>query len=112
MHRLDRVLRALVALLLVLALGSAPVVDALAHGPGTLAAEADHANWHAERGEIWQADGHQHHDSTDHDHSTVIILANQDAVTFDPRSAIQIGDLLALSGATQDGPRRPPRGRV
>jgi len=98
--------------MLLLSLGSAPVVDALTHGPGTLAAEADHAAWHAEKGEIWQADGHQHHDSTDHDHSTVIILDNHDNETFDLRIAIELSDLLALSSATHDGPRRPPRETV
>lgn len=112
MHRFDRVIRVLAVLLLLLSLGSAPVVDALTHGPGTPATEADHASWHAEKGEIWLADGHQHHDSTDHDHSTVIILANQENQMFDLRTAVEFSDLLALSGASHDGPRRPPRGTV
>lgn len=112
MRGFDWVIQVLAVLMLLLSLGSAPVADALTHGPGTLAAEADHAAWHAEKGEIWQADDHQHHDSTDHDHSIVIILANQDNETFDLRTATPLSDLLALSGAIQDGPRRPPRGMV
>ncbi len=112
MRRFDRVIRVLAVWMLLLSLGSAPVVDALTHGPGTLAAEADHAAWHAEKGEIRQADGHKHHDSTDHDHSTVIILANQDHETFDLRIVTLLSDLLALSSATHDGLRRPPRQTV
>ena len=112
MRGLMWVLRPLVVLTLLLSLGSAPVVDALTHGPGTLAAEADHAAWHAEKGEVWQADSHQHHDSTDHDHSTVIILASQENEVFDLTTAIEVSDLPALSGAIRDGPRRPPRDLV
>ena len=112
MRRFDQVIRALAVWMLLLSLGSAPVVDALTHGPGSLVAEADHASWHAEKGEISQADGHQPHDSTDHDHSTVIILANQDSGTFDLRTAAPLSDLPALSSAPNDGPRRPPRETV
>ena len=103
------VMRRLAALMLLLSLGSAPVVDALTHGPGTLAAEADHAAWHAEKGETWQADSHHHHDSTDHDHSWSVILAGQAPQIFDMRTAAEFGDLPVLSGAIRDGPRRPPR---
>jgi len=112
MRRFDWVIRALAALMLLLALGSAPVVDALTHGPGTLATEADHASWHAEKGETSQADSHQHHDSTDHDHSTSVILTSQETEVFDMRTATEFGGLPALSGAIRDGPRRPPREMV
>lgn len=71
------VFQLLAALMLLLSLALAPVADALTHGPGTLAAEADHPAWHAEKGEVWQAEGHTHHDSTDHDHSTAVILVSQ-----------------------------------
>ena len=40
-------------LMLLLSLGSAPVLDAPTHGPSPLVAEADHAAWHAENGEVW-----------------------------------------------------------
>jgi hypothetical protein len=108
MRGLNWVIRPLAVLMLLLSLGSAPVVDALTHGPGTLAAEADHAAWHAEKGEVWQADSHQHHDSTDHDHATSVILASQETAIFDMRTAAEFGDLPILSGAIRDGPRRPP----
>ena len=115
MRRWNWVLRSL-AVLLLLSLGSAPVVDSLTHGPGTMAAEADHAAWHAEKSEVWQADSHQHHDSTDHDHdhdhATSVILASQEAEFFDIRTAAEFGDLPILSGAIRDGPRRPPRETV
>lgn len=103
------VFRPVAVLILLVSLGFAPVTDAVTHGPGTLAAEADHAAWHAEKGEVWQADGHKHHDSTDHDHSTMIILPSQQDQTFDLRAAIELNDLPALNGAIRDGPRRPPR---
>ena len=112
MRGLNWVRRLLAVLMLLLSLGSAPVIDALTHGPGTLAAEADHAAWHAEKGEVWQADSHQHHDSTDHDHATSAILGSQEASIFDMRTAAKFGDLPVLSGAIRDGPRRPPRETV
>jgi hypothetical protein len=112
MHGLIWVIRPLAVLMLLVSLGFAPVTDALTHGPGALAAEADHAAWHAEKGEVWQADDHQHHDSTDHDHLTVIILASDAIGAFDLRSAIKLHDQPALSGAIRGGPRRPPRAWV
>ncbi len=112
MRRLNWVIRPLAVLMLLLSFGSAPVVDALTHGPGTLAAEADDAAWHAEKGEVWQADSHQHHDCTDHDHATSVILVSQEAAIFDLRAAAESGDPLTLSGAIRDGPRRPPRETV
>ena len=81
MRRFNWVIRPLAVLMLLLSLGSAPMVDALTHGPGTLAAKADHAAWHAEKGEVWQADSHQHHDSTDHDHTTSVTLRVAGAYT-------------------------------
>ena len=112
MRGFNWVIRSLAVLMLLLSLGSAPVVDAVTHGPGTLAAEADHAAWHAEKGEIWQADSHQHHDSTDHDHAWSVILASQEPEIFDMRTAAEFGDLPVLCGAIRDGPRRPPRETV
>ena len=110
MRRSQSVLRALAAVVLLLSLGFAPVTDALNHGPGTLAAEADHAAWHATRGELWQADVHQHHDSSEHDHSTSVVLGSQAADTFEAQEVIELHDLPVLAGAIRDGPRRPPRG--
>lgn len=106
------VIRPLAVLMLLLSLAFAPVTNALTHGPGTLAAEADHAAWHAEKGEVWQAEGHTHHDSTDHDHSTAVILGTQVMGVLDPGTAIEPRDLPKLTGAIRDGPRRPPRQSV
>lgn len=50
MRRFDWLYRPLAMMLIAIALASAPVVDLVTHGPGTLAAEADHAAWHAEKG--------------------------------------------------------------
>ena len=112
MRGFNWVIRSLAVLMLLLSLGSAPVVVAVTHGPGTLVAEADHAAWHSEKGEVWQADSHQHHDSTDHDHAWSVILASQETEAFDMRTAAEFGDLPVLSGAIRDGPRRPPRETV
>ncbi len=112
MRRFEWVFRPLAVLMLLLSLGSGPVTDALTHGPGPVAAEADHPAWHAHKGEVRQADSHQHHDSTDHDHATSVILASQETAIFDMRTAAEFGDLPVLSGAIRDGPRRPPRETV
>ena len=64
------------------------------------------------KGEIWQADSHQHHDSTDYDHAAFAFLASLDTETFALRTAAEFSDLPGLSGAIQDGPRRPPRETV
>ena len=109
MRRFDWAIRALAGLMLVLSLGSAPVLDASTHGPGTLVAEADHAAFHAAQGETPQAGSHQHHDSTDHDHAMSVILASQGTEALDMGMAAEFGDLPVLSGAIRDGPRRPPR---
>ena len=105
----DRVIRVLAACVLLLSLGTAPVTDAVTHGPGALVAEADHAAWHAERAALSQADSHSHHDATDHDHSASVILASQDGQMVGFRSVIELNALPALLPTFQDGPRRPPR---
>lgn len=112
MRGFNWVFQPLAVLFLLLSLGFAPVVDALTHGPGTLATEADHAAWYAEKREVWQAQDHQHHDSTDHDHSTVIILASHENEVFNLTTAIELSDLPTLNAAIRDGPRRPPREEV
>lgn len=109
MRGLRGVFRHLALMLLLLSLGSAPAANAMTHVPGTLAAEAAHAEWHAEKGEVWQADGHQNHDATDHDLLTLIILSSHGNATFGLKAAIELQDLPALAEAICDGPRRPPR---
>ena len=104
-----RIIRVLAACVLLWSLGTAPVTDAVTHGPGALVAEADHAAWHAERAALSHADSHSHHDATDHDHSASVILASQDGQTVDFRSVIELNGLPALLPTVQGGPRRPPR---
>jgi hypothetical protein len=96
--------------LVLLALLLAPVTDAVTHGPGTLVAQADHAAWHAERGELWQSDGHQHHDVEDHDHAVSAILTSQNTYALEFNDVIELRDLPVFTMAIRDGPRRPPRG--
>ena len=110
MRGFNWIMRRLAVLMLLLSLGSTPLMDALT--PGTLVAEADHAAWHAEKGEVWQADNHQHHDSTDHDHAWSVILLGQATQIFDMPTATELDNMQVLSGATRDGPRRPPRETV
>ena len=105
----DRVMRMLAACVLLLSLGTAPVAEAVTHGPGALLAEADHATWHAERSALSHAESHPHHDATDHDHSSSIILGAQNSQTVDSRSVIELNGLPALLQTGHDGPRRPPR---
>lgn len=56
------------ALCLVLSLAVAPTIDAVNHGPGAMAAEADHRAWHDENGQSHAFAGTDHHDPSDHDH--------------------------------------------
>jgi len=51
------------------------------------------------KGEIWQADSHQHHDSTDHYHAPVVILTSHETEIFGMRTAAELGDIPVLSGA-------------
>lgn len=93
-------------LALLLALAIAPAIEVAHHGPGTLVAEADHHAHHA-------ATGHHHpdthHDSGDHDHVSVALLANHAAeVHADPAREVLSGSVVA-AGSRPDGPRRPPR---
>ena len=83
----------LAVLLMLLSLGSAPVVDALTHGPGTLAARADHAASQAETGGTLQADSRQHHDSTCHDPEWSLILVAQDNAIFAMRRLRRLGGI-------------------
>ena len=109
MGLVSKVLQMLAACLLLLSLCTAPVTDAVTHGPGALVAEADHAAWHAERGETSHAENHPHHDATDHDHSSSVILSSTDGQLFDLRSVVELTSVPAPLPAVDDGPRRPPR---
>lgn len=97
-----------VTLIVVLSLAVAPSIEAVKHGPDAVLAEADHRSFHAKHGH-----GHEmsqdHHDSTDHDHVSVVLLNDpgMDA-NPDPQRTLR-RDIIAADGTIRDGPRRPPR---
>jgi hypothetical protein len=92
-----------------LALALVPVMQAVTHGPAAFLAEADHAAYHAEQGDLWQLDDDAHHDAIDHDHSTSVILLAADHA--EPPPSLQVRSLrhVSLAGIAEDGLRRPPR---
>lgn len=72
-----RWVRALCAcLILALSLAVAPAIEAVKHGPGAMAAEADHRAYHAEHGHSHDIAGSDHHDSSDHDHVGAALVAS------------------------------------
>lgn len=98
-------------LIVALSLAAAPAAEAVKHGPGALAAEADHRAWHTENGQshAMPSGSHGHHDSGDHDHVVAAILvASGSEVAFPPKSTLR-PETLAADGTIRDGPRRPPR---
>ena len=97
------------AFVLFLALAFAPLFSALTHGPSQLAMEADHAAWHAEQGEHWQATDHGHHDVADHDHMPTFIMPAAGEMETPEPAERWTAQTDALSGTIRDGPRRPPR---
>lgn len=109
MPGLHRIMQAFAAIVLLLSLGTAPMTNAMTHGPGTLAAEAEHAAFHAERGEHGTAAGHPHHDASDHDHATPVILTDGPATIVELEAVIETDTLPQMTGVIRDGPLRPPR---
>jgi hypothetical protein len=97
------------ALCLVLSLAIAPALQAAKHGPGAMAAEADHRAFHAEHGQLHGIAGSDHHDSTDHDHVSVVLLASPGAEIPPPPERTRHPGALSAAGTIGDGPRRPPR---
>ena len=103
-----RRIRALCATLIVaFSLAAAPAALAMKHGPGALAAEADHRAIHA---------GHEHempksdpHDSSDHEHVSAALLAAQEADWHPAPERSLRPDTMIADGTIRDGPRRPPR---
>lgn len=102
-------IRALWATLrLALSLAVAPAIEAIKHGPGAMAAEADHRAWHAEHGHSHDIAGADHQDSSDHDHGGAALLAAPGAeLPPPPARTLRLAPLVA-SGTIRDGPRRPP----
>lgn len=105
-----RGIRALWAVLcLALSLAIAPTVEAVKHGPGAMAAEADHRAYHAAHSHSHDIAGADHHDSSDHDHVGAALLAPPGAEVPPPPERTLRPDALVASGTIRDGPRRPPR---
>jgi hypothetical protein len=96
-------------LIMAMSLLAAPAIEAVNHGPGAMAAEADHRAWHAEHGHSHDIAGSDHHDSSDHDHVVAALLAAPGADVPPPPERTLRPDCLLTSGTIRDGLRRPPR---
>ncbi|NBE08306.1 hypothetical protein [Paragemmobacter ruber] len=92
-----------------LALVLAPAIDAVKHGPGALAAEADHRAAHAAHGHAHDLAGSHHHDSSDHDHVAAALLGPQETDVPSPPARMLRPAALAADGMIRDVRRRPPR---
>ncbi|MFN5997935.1 MAG: hypothetical protein ACK47C_12140 [Paracoccaceae bacterium] len=99
------ILRAL-TLALVLALTLAPAVEAVHHGPGTLAAEADPD---AHSGDLDHHHPEAHHDASDHDHVSVALLIDSGADDHTDPARQDLSGSVGAASSPPDGPRRPPR---
>ena len=95
-------------LIVALLLAVAPAIEAVKHGPGTMAAEADHRAFHAEHGHSHEMP-HGHHDSTDHDHVGAALLDSHGQEVHPAPQRTLRPDILVADGTIRDGPRRPPR---
>lgn len=103
-------IRALCAgLVTVLSLAVAPAFEAVKHGPGALAAEAEHSAFHAGHGHVHAAQGGEHHDSGDHDHIGAALLVNPWTEFHPAPERKWQSDHAAATEKIRDGPRRPPR---
>lgn len=105
MHRLLGIIRQALALALLLALALAPVTQSATHGPATLMAEMDHPAHPAAPG----AHDHDHHGTTDHDHTTSVILPATASLAAPDGRDIWTAPSAHSSGIASTGPRRPPR---
>ena len=96
------------AIVMALSLTAAPAFEAVKHGPGTMVAEADHRAYHAEHGHFhYMPSGH--HDSGDHDHVSVAVLATPGAAFHATPTRTLWPDGMEACGTIREGPRRPPR---
>jgi hypothetical protein len=102
-------LRRVAAVLVLLALVAAPVAEAATHGPGAVAAAADHAAWHGEMGHDGPHGHHGHHDAGDHDHSASVILPAAPALALPEGKAHRSARVRDFAGIGGEGLRRPPR---
>jgi hypothetical protein len=98
-----------VTLLFVAALACAPAIEAIKHGPGVMAAEADHRAFHATQGHGHGIGSPHQPESSDHDHVTVALPAAAGTeILVKPAQRWHI-IALGADGTIRDGPRRPPR---
>jgi ABC-type Zn2+ transport system substrate-binding protein/surface adhesin len=104
--------RALALVALFVALTLTPAVEAVKHGPGVLAAEADHRAFHAENGDPHEHAGDGHHDAADHDHTVAIILAEPGLTDYPLPHRVLTPEATSAASAIREGPRRPPRSDV
>ena len=74
-------------------------------GPATLMAEVDHPAHPAAPG----AHDHDHHGTTDHDHTTSVILPATASLAAPDGRDIWTAPSAHSSGIASTGPRRPPR---
>lgn len=96
------------AIVMSLSLAAAPAIEAVKHGPGAMVAEADHRAYHAAHGHSHDMPS-GHHDSGDHDHVSVAVLAPPAATFHAPPMRTLWPDGTVADGAIREGPRRPPR---
>lgn len=98
-----------VTLLFVAALACAPAIEAIKHGPGVMAAEADHRALPATQGHGHDIGSLHQPEFGDHDHVTVALPA--DTGTEFLAKPAQTWSILTFetNGTIRDGPRRPPR---
>lgn len=96
------------ALVLALPLAASPAIEAVKHGPGAVAAEADHPALHPEHGHSQDMPS-AHHDAGDHDHVSMAVLAPPVAEFHAPPENTLRSKAMLADGTIRDGPRRPPR---
>lgn len=95
-------------IVMALSLAAAPAIEAVKHGPGAMAAKADHRAFHAEHGQTnYLPSGH--HDAGDHDHVSAAVLASPGAAFHAPPERSLRPDRMVTDGTIREGPRRPPR---
>lgn len=104
-----KTMKVLATFVLLLALGFAPLVSTLTHGPFAQVETSDHVDWNGHDGKHSTADVHEHHDSTNHDHSTQAILHVDVGLGLNAPELNKAGNHPVLNGTARDGPRRPPR---
>ncbi len=96
------------AIVMALSLAAAPAIEAIKHGPGAMVAEADHRAYHAEHGHSHDAPS-GHHDSGDHDHVSMAILASCGSSFHTPPKPTLRPEGTVAHGTIREGLRRPPR---